>query len=155
MIPSTRTRVTTHTPSTINRAVQQKIEDNLQFYANHADKIDARLRELDHEWDVERAIEMNASALAFIGVALGARDKRFLALPALVTGFLFQHAIQGWCPPIPILRRLGFRTAQEIEQERYALKVLRGDFGRALPPRRALPRTRRAAAKKIRKAVAA
>jgi hypothetical protein len=31
-------------------------------------------------------------------------------LPALVTAFLFQHAVQGWCPPVPILRRLGFRA---------------------------------------------
>jgi hypothetical protein len=47
-----------------------------------------------------------------------------------VTAFLFQHAVQGWCPPVPILRRLGFRTVTEIEQERHALKALRGDFAR-------------------------
>jgi hypothetical protein len=46
----------------------------------------------------------------------------------MVTAFLFQHAIQGWCPPVPILRRMGFRTAHEIEQERNALKAIRGDF---------------------------
>jgi hypothetical protein len=45
-----------------------------------------------------------------------------------VGGFLFQHAIEGWCPPVPILRRLGFRTAREIDIERVALKTLRGDF---------------------------
>jgi hypothetical protein len=45
-----------------------------------------------------------------------------------VTGFLFQHAIQGWCPPVPVLRKLGFRTSYEIEQERRALMALRGDF---------------------------
>jgi hypothetical protein len=39
-----------------------------------------------------------------------------------------QHAVQGWCPPIPVLRRFGFRTADEINRERYALKALRGDF---------------------------
>jgi hypothetical protein len=62
-------------------------------------------------------------------VALGVlRGRRWLVLPALVTGFLFQHAVQGWCPPIPILRRLGFRTSYEIEEERQALKALRGDF---------------------------
>ena len=55
-------------------------------------------------------------------------DRRWLALPAIVTGFLFQHAFQGWYPPLPILRRLGFRTADEINQERHALKALRGDF---------------------------
>ena len=32
-------------------------------------------------------------------------------------------------PPVPILRRLGVRTAREIDIERYALKALRGDFG--------------------------
>ena len=48
--------------------------------------------------------------------------------PVIVTAFLFQHAIQGWCPPLPILRRLGFRTAREIDTERTALKALRGDF---------------------------
>jgi hypothetical protein len=54
-------------------------------------------------------------------------------LPVLVTGFLFQHATQGWCPPVPILRRLGYRTAREIETERIALKALRGDFGNIAP----------------------
>lgn len=45
-----------------------------------------------------------------------------------VLGFLFQHAVQGWCPPVSLLRRLGFRTSSEIDAERYALKALRGDF---------------------------
>ena len=48
--------------------------------------------------------------------------------PVIVCGFLLQHAIQGWCPPVPVFRRLGVRTSFEIEQERYALKSLRGDF---------------------------
>jgi len=55
----------------------------------------------------------------------------WLILPAAVTAFLFQHAIQGWCPPVPILRRLGFRTSDEINKERYALKAVRGDFAAA------------------------
>jgi len=55
-------------------------------------------------------------------------DRRFFALPAVVAGFLLQHALQGWCPPLPVFRRLGFRTQAEMERERYALKALRGDF---------------------------
>src|SRR6187401_716222 len=91
--------------------------------------IERRLQELDQEWDIERAIEANASTLALVGLGLGATvDKRFFVLPAVITAFLLQHALQGWCPPIPVLRRLGFRTQFEIEQERYALKALRGDF---------------------------
>lgn len=67
--------------------------------------------------------------LVFTGTVMARKgDRRWLALPALVAAFLFQHAIQGWCPPVPILRRLGFRTSYEIEQERQALKALRGDF---------------------------
>ena len=126
MIPSTRSRVPLHTDRRINDRIQTDIEKRSAYYSLHPDMIGERLRQLDREWDIERAIEMNASALAFIGTALGAtRSRRWLSLPALVTGFLFQHAIQGWCPPVPILRRLGFRTVYEIEQERRELLALR------------------------------
>ena len=82
-----------------------------------------RLDVLDHEWDIERAIEANAATIALAGVALGVlADRRFLLLPAAVCVFLLQHALQGWCPPVPILRRLGFRTEREILEERLALK---------------------------------
>jgi hypothetical protein len=46
----------------------------------------------------------------------------------LVAGFLLQHAVQGWCPALPIVRALGFRTSREIDAERSALKAGRGDF---------------------------
>jgi hypothetical protein len=55
-------------------------------------------------------------------------NRKWLFLPGVVAGFLLQHAVQGWCPPLPLFRRLGIRTASEIEYERYALKALRGDF---------------------------
>ncbi|WP_245471814.1 MULTISPECIES: hypothetical protein [Bradyrhizobium] len=88
------------------------------------------MREIDREWDIERAIEANAAVIGFTGIALAATNsRRWLALPALVTSFLFQHSIQGWCPPVPMLRKLGFRTSYEIEEERRALMALRGDFG--------------------------
>ena len=128
-MPSTKDRVPAHTAAHINEKIQREIASRVYYFAAHPEQIPGRMLELDHEWDIERAIEANASALAFAGVAMAARgDRRWLVLPALVTGFLFQHAVQGWCPPIPILRRLGFRTVYEIEQEREALKILRGDF---------------------------
>jgi hypothetical protein len=69
------------------------------------------------------------AAIAFAGTVLGiAVNRRWLAVPLLVGGFLFQHALQGWCPPVPVLRRLGFRTAREIDIERVALKTVRGRF---------------------------
>lgn len=130
MVASTVDRVPRHTGQEINRQIEMQIAESVRWHAAHPEGIDRRLHELDQEWDVERTLEANASTLAFTGVMLGAAvDKRWLALPAIVTAFLFQHAMQGWCPPLPILRRLGFRTSHEIDTEHYALKALRGDFG--------------------------
>lgn len=109
--------------------------------AGHEEIAD-RLRELDEEWDVERLLQVNASVLVMLGVALGAKvDRRFLALPAAVFAFFGQHALQGWCPPIPVFRRLGVRTNREIARERYALKAMRGDFD-DLPGKDAAPAPR-------------
>lgn len=130
MIPSTIERVQENTSEPVNEAIRHETRQNVaKIAAKGGIAINKRLDELEREWDVERLLECNASSLAFTGVALGALvDRRFLILPALVTGFLFQHAVQGWCPPLPVLRRMGFRTSLEIEEERQALKILRGDY---------------------------
>jgi hypothetical protein len=128
-MPTTRDRVPSQTDEAVNRRIRAEMARNVHYFSQHRHEIPRRLRELDEEWDIERAIEANAAAIAFTGVVLGiTRGRKWLLLPALVTGFLFQHAVQGWCPPIPILRRLGFRTSYEIDEERQALKALRGDF---------------------------
>jgi hypothetical protein len=122
-------RMQSHTSDAVNRMIHEEMLERLVYFALHPGRIDARLAALDREWDVERALEANAATLALAGMTLGlAQDRRWLALPVLVAGFLLQHATQGWSPPLPLLRRLGFRTAQEIDRERYALKALRGDF---------------------------
>jgi hypothetical protein len=137
MLPNTPERVPRHTPARVNRAIQKDIDESVREHALHPERIDHRLDELDREWDIERTLEANAAFLAFTGVVLGATaNKRWLALPALVTAFLFQHALQGWCPPVPLLRKLKFRTMREIDTERYALKALRGDFGPLGPSQR-------------------
>ena len=126
---NTRERVPRHTDEQVNRRIRAAMKRSVHYYSLHRAEIAGRLRELDEEWDIERAIEANAAAVAFTGVALSAtRGRGWLILPALVTVFLFQHAVQGWCPPVPVLRRLGFRTSYEIDEERQALKALRGDF---------------------------
>jgi hypothetical protein len=128
-VASTRRRVRRNTAESINRKIDDQIERNVRYYSVHTEEIARRLDELDQEWDLERMIEANAAALALTGTVLGlTQHRKFLLLPAAVTGFLLQHAIQGWCPPVPLLRRFGFRTADEINRERYALKALRGDF---------------------------
>lgn len=129
-LPATTTRVERHTAPEVNREIRERTAERLtQFAREPAARPDHRLHELDAEWDVERVLEANASTLALTGVVLGALvDRRFLALPAAVLGFLALHALQGWCPPIPVIRRMGVRTAREIERERHALKALRGDY---------------------------
>ena len=112
----------------IERAMRRSLKSTA---AKGRSGIDRRLGDLDREWDIERTIEANASTLALAGTLLGIFiNRRFLVLPIAVTAFLLQHALQGWCPPVPLLRRLGFRTAKEIHEERTALKALRGDFQR-------------------------
>jgi hypothetical protein len=130
MAVTTINRVPKHTPARLNKAIETATQDRIGVVAGQgALAIKERLVELDQEWDIERAIEANAAIVAMTGLALGALvDRRWLLVPAAVGGFLLQHALQGWCPPVPVLRRLGFRTSREIEVERNALKAVRGDY---------------------------
>lgn len=123
-------RVRKNTSAEINAEIDRETNARVgQFASQSKDEITRRIEELDGEWDMERLLETNAAALALSGVILSAaHSRKWLILPGVVTSFLLQHAIQGWCPPLPIFRRLGVRTRKEIDEERYALKVLRGDF---------------------------
>ncbi|CAN5191063.1 DUF2892 domain-containing protein [soil metagenome] len=122
-------RVRENTPETDNQEIDQQIEKSVESYARKSnEEISKRIAELGREWDIERVLESNASILALTGLLLANRNKRWLFLSAVVLAFLLQHAIQGRCPPIPFFRKLKIRTRQEIDKERYALKVLRGDF---------------------------
>ncbi|HYG11399.1 MAG TPA: hypothetical protein VD835_15740 [Pyrinomonadaceae bacterium] len=131
-------RVRANTAPEVNAQIDGDIERRVrEFGARGEEDITRRIDELDREWDMERWLETNASALAFAGVVLAAtHSKKWLVVPGIVLPFLFQHAVQGWCPPVPLFRRLGVRSREEIDRERYALKALRGDFeetGRARP----------------------
>ena len=123
-------RVRDHTADDINQALDAEAAARVAQYAGAGTAaITRRIEELDREWDTERILEMNASALAFLGVARAvSSDRKWLIVPSIVLPFLFLHATQGWCPPLPILRRLGVRTRREIDCEKYALKAMRGDF---------------------------
>jgi hypothetical protein len=130
MIPATTTRVSGSTAEQVNEQIRRETEQSVAACLSAGPgAIDRRLRELDHEWDIERTLEANAASISLIGVGLGGFvDRKWFVLPAVVSGFLLQHVIQGWCPPVPVFRRLGVRTSSEIDEERYALKSLRGDF---------------------------
>jgi hypothetical protein len=98
-----------------------------------SDELSTRIEQFATEWDIERVLETEAALMGLIGLGLGVGvDRRFLALPAVVATMLIVHATHGWYPLLPLFRRMGLRTQDEIDRERYALKAIRGDF-HALP----------------------
>lgn len=131
MIPDTANRVQQHTAPHLNDRIQQEMESRISAYAedDRVTLINQRLEELDREWDVERVLQTNFAIFSVLGLTLATKvNKRWFALAAGVPAFMVQHALQGWCPPLAVMRRLGFRTAKEINEERFALKSMRGDF---------------------------
>ena len=126
----TSQRVPQQTADDVNARIQHETRARIARFRNASPAvISQRLAELEREWDIERVLEANAATVSMLGITLGAtHHRRWFVLPAVVGGFLLQHAIQGWCPPLALFRRMGIRTQREIDEERFALKVLRGDF---------------------------
>ena len=126
-------RVRQHTAPHVN----ERIDQLTRAAVDHAlqggpDATRRRLTELDHEWDVDRALMVNFAVAGAVTSGLGLaryasspwfapRRKGFLVFFGAQLGFLLLHGIVGWCPPASLFRRLGFRTQREIETERIAL----------------------------------
>lgn len=126
MIAACADRVAANTPPEINAQIRRRMEQDLCYFEQHPELIDQRLAELDQEWDIERALETASASISIFGIAMGLlRSRLWLFVPLTVQGFFLQHAIQGWCPPLPVLRKMGFRTVQEIEEERVELLAIR------------------------------
>ena len=137
-------RVRANTWPPLNERLDNEAQLRLREAADSAssDDLTTRITQLDYEWDFERTLEVEASVMGLVGLALGlALDKRLLVVPAFVAAMLLLHATYGWYPLLPIFRRVGARTQDEIDRERYGLKALRGDFT-------ALPSDRSAAAER-------
>ncbi|WP_234484085.1 hypothetical protein [Noviherbaspirillum pedocola] len=116
-------RVRRVSSETANSEIDRRTEMRIGRYISEGPQsMRRRIAELDEEWDVERMLQVNASSLALSGLVLGLTvNRKWFALPAVVLPFLLQHGLQGWCPPLPLLRRMGVRTRGEIDREKYAL----------------------------------
>ncbi len=123
-------KVRNNTSSETNLKIDEETLENIKYYSDKSEReITKRIKELDEKWDIERVLELNMSTLALSGIILSkAASRRWLVLPAVALGFFAQHALQGWCPPVRLLRSLKVRTRDEIDQEKHALKALRGDY---------------------------
>ena len=65
-------RVRHSTAPEVNREIDRRTNNNIRHYANSSEEvIHRRIEELDQEWDIERALEVNASTLALSGLLLG------------------------------------------------------------------------------------
>ncbi len=118
-------RVRRSTSANVNSEIDHQTDINIhRFKHKSRAAILERIQMLDKEWDIERFLEVNTSTLSLTGLILGlTANRKWLLLPAIVLPFLLQHGVQGWCPPLAMLRRLGIRTRGEIDREKYALKI--------------------------------
>ncbi|MGG5252386.1 DUF2892 domain-containing protein [Neobacillus sp. SM06] len=126
LFPATATKVNGNTPDYINEAIQRKIAENIRlFKEKDKTEIKQRLEELDFEWDTERVLETNLSIITLISSIYGlTKNRAWMLVSGTASVFMIQHALQGWCPPLSLIRRLGIRTAEEIDQEKDGLKQL-------------------------------
>jgi hypothetical protein len=95
--------------------------------------IEDRLAELEREWSAGRVTKAVIGVLLVAGLALTAiANPWWLIMPAIGGLFLLQYLFSRSSWLGRVFQEMGFRTSSEIDQEKMALKVLRGDF-RSLP----------------------
>jgi hypothetical protein len=124
-------RVRANTSVTVNDRLDSETQLRMREASASAstNEVTRRTTQLDYEWDFDRTVETDASLMGLLGLGLGiAVDRRFLMIPAFVSTMLVLHATHGWYPLLPLFRRMGVRTQDEIDRERYGLKAIRGDF---------------------------
>lgn len=117
------------TAALLDPRVEAEIGARLRYCVGNRRRITRRLRELEDEWDLESVLENNASIVAALGVMVGAvLNRQVPSVPVSWVVSLVRLAANGILPVETLLRRLGLRTAREIEIERTALKIMRGDL---------------------------
>ncbi len=124
LFPPTSKRVAYATNNTINNWIEDEAIERVEDYKGaDAEMIYKRLYALDCEWDTERIVETESAAMVIAGTALGfLRSPKWFLLAGAGGFFLLQHALTGWCPMAPIMRRMGIRTPEEICFEKQLLE---------------------------------
>ncbi|WP_018930909.1 YgaP family membrane protein [Gracilibacillus lacisalsi] len=126
LLPPTTERVQLNTSPLVNKKITHKTELNISKYLNEDNQeILKRLKSIEQEWDTERILETSAASFILLGTYLVIkRNQKWHLFSGFISFFLLQHSLQGWCPPLPLIRKLGVRTANEINEERNALNSI-------------------------------
>lgn len=131
LLPPTAQRVSYHTRENINSEIRNQTIHCLNTYKDSNETIlSDKIKKLNSEWDIERFLETKAASIMLASSILGYKKSKccWFFLTGAVGLFLLQQALQGWCPPVPAIRRMGVRTAEEINNEKTVFKFIRGDF---------------------------
>lgn len=117
-------RVRARTSSRVNARLDDELQGRLlDLESQGPEAMRARIEQIDREWDIDRMLIAMFPIVGGITHELGHRVHRaFSYLFRVQLGFMLSHAIVGWCPPVPVLRRLGFRTRQELDDEKHTLE---------------------------------
>lgn len=116
-------RIRRHSASSVNEKLDLLARATVEARGEQGrDALVARLAELDREWDVDRALMLNFAVAGALTSELGRHAHRaWTWVFRSQLAFLAMHALVGWCPPLVLFRRLGFRTQREIAAERAAI----------------------------------
>jgi len=119
-------RVRDRTPASVLARIDRKTATRVFAAARQGpEAIQARLNELDREWDIDRSLALGFLAVTALTEELGRRRFRRAMYAFRIQQLAFgMHALLGWSPPTALLRRLGVRTQKEIDAERGVLVEL-------------------------------
>src|SRR4029077_20374033 len=95
MVAKTINRVPANTAPEINQRIARQTDQNVAYFTQHPDQIPLRLRELDEEWDIERALATASAGMPLTGIVLSIlRGRAWLLLSVMVQAFFLQHSLQ-------------------------------------------------------------
>ncbi|MEO6095927.1 MAG: hypothetical protein ABIW76_09655 [Fibrobacteria bacterium] len=114
--------------TTINETDTRK---NVLFYGSLGrEALAERIQALEDEWDLEKTGAVLLSGAGVLGLVLGLiGSPRWRLLAWATVPLLFLHGRGKWKSAEGLLRPMGFRARREIQEEKYALKAMRGDYG--------------------------
>ncbi len=100
----------------------RRTEANLSYFRENPSLISRRIAELDEEWDTRRVLQVATCGLTLGGFVLSlTKSSLWRVLPVALAAGGLHHGITGQSPAEDLVRRLGFRTRDEIEFERRVL----------------------------------